>query len=197
MKALPLYHIEVLSDEDYESDPALNNAALNQSAYQLENVQVFVTPGSKPGLIIAARNDQEPGKWTLYGIPVHANVQDCPENAIPRAHLAAIIEDAVRECTADLETKLRNRNEQIADLDKHRHDLYQERDELLHRIEALEARLEHLDGCIQDEKERSLGFRRTPDQAPAAGEQPRPPAHIWREVRPDRESPGKRDEEEA
>lgn len=131
-------HVEVLTDQEYETDPALNQAAHNQQAFLLENVQVFLTPGSTPGLVIAARNDPESGGWTLYRIPNRATVQE----VIPRDHLAAIIEDAVRERTADLQTRLQNRNEQIADLDKHRHDLYQERDELLHRIEALEGRLQ-------------------------------------------------------
>lgn len=45
---------------------------------------------------------------------------------------------------ASLEEKIQNRDQTIADLDRHRHELYQERDELLHRIDTLEARVSHL-----------------------------------------------------
>ncbi len=44
---------------------------------------------------------------------------------------------------ANLEEKIQNRDQTIADLDRHRHELYQEWDELLHRIDALEAQVSH------------------------------------------------------
>ena len=115
--------------EDYLTDASKN---------AFENVYLFADIAENEGLPDTMRREAEE-HCTYHRSRVTTYASLIVE--LRSGHLAAIIEDAVRECTADLETKLRNRNEQIADLDKHRHDLYQERDELLHRIEALEARL--------------------------------------------------------
>lgn len=132
MKAITLIPYKTVSDADYENNEVLNQAAYMQRADLRENVQAFLPEDS--GLVIAARNDPEPGTWTLYTMSPASIVQE----VVPKALINQTIEDAVRERTADLEMRLQNREEQIADLDKHRHDLYQERDELLHRIEAAE-----------------------------------------------------------